>query len=119
MDLARLLVDRPPEEADMTEPTDLQKVAQYIKSDRAAPAEVYNAACRLLEDWAEIHGEGRGEDEAQDAVDVGAQVQDDRYRAGTVVRLWDVGTGAASADVDMGSYFGTCVNVPIDRLKRI
>jgi hypothetical protein len=28
--------------------TDLQRVAQYVKSDKTAPSEVYNAACRLL-----------------------------------------------------------------------
>lgn len=33
----------------MPEVTDLMRVAQYVKSDRDAPSEVYNAACRLLD----------------------------------------------------------------------
>jgi hypothetical protein len=33
----------------MPEVTDLQKVAQYVKSDKTAPSEVYNAACRMLD----------------------------------------------------------------------
>ena len=37
----------------MPEPTDLQKVAQYVKSDKTAPSEVYNAACRLLDQLAQ------------------------------------------------------------------
>jgi hypothetical protein len=33
----------------MPEATDLQRVAQYVKSDRTAPSDVYNAACRMLD----------------------------------------------------------------------
>ena len=33
----------------MPEVTDLMRVAQYVKSDRDAPSDVYNAACRLLD----------------------------------------------------------------------
>lgn len=33
----------------MPEVTDLMRVAQYVKSDRGAPSDVYNAACRLLD----------------------------------------------------------------------
>ena len=33
----------------MPEVTDLMRVAQYAKSDRDAPSDVYNAACRLLD----------------------------------------------------------------------
>ena len=36
----------------MPEVTDLMRVAQYVKSDRDAPSEVYNAACRLLDELA-------------------------------------------------------------------
>lgn len=33
----------------MPEVTDLMRVAQYAKSSGGAPADVYNAACRLLD----------------------------------------------------------------------
>jgi hypothetical protein len=33
----------------MPEVTDLQRVAQYVKSDKTAPSDVYNAACRMLD----------------------------------------------------------------------
>jgi hypothetical protein len=33
----------------MPEVTDLMRVAQYVKSDRDAPSDVYNAACRMLD----------------------------------------------------------------------
>jgi hypothetical protein len=32
----------------MPEVTDLMRVAQYVKSDKGAPSDVYNAACRML-----------------------------------------------------------------------
>ena len=34
----------------MPEVTDLMRVAQYVKSDRDAPSDVYNAACRVLDE---------------------------------------------------------------------
>lgn len=33
----------------MSEVTDLMRVAQYVKSDKTAPSDVYNAACRMLD----------------------------------------------------------------------
>lgn len=46
----------------MPEPTDLQRVAQYVKSDKTAPSVVYNAACRILD-------EGCRADKAETAID--------------------------------------------------
>jgi hypothetical protein len=57
------------------------------------------------------------EDEpAADPLDVGTFVRDDQGRTGQVVRLWD---GGKLVDVDMGPYWGSCVNVLAERLERI
>jgi hypothetical protein len=74
----------------VAEVTDLMRVAQYAKSDRDAPSDVYNAACRLLDEMEAIRlgaekllnlslDEGRRADQAEATIERVKAVRDGWY----------------------------------------
>jgi maltooligosyltrehalose synthase len=79
----------------VAEVTDLMRVAQYVKSDRDAPSDVYNAACRMLDQ----------PDEAELLRDEVRTLQGDLEDFNTANRAWCQRTTQAEAAIERVKAF--------------